>query len=293
MAKTDLTESSFGFAYAFELTTLWKNRLIAPYIPSLIEEGRRGGGYDVALNTRRLDSEGFLYYAQFKLSEFMIGHAALEARGEDGYNLPYYRFPIRPHQHKLLLELEDFPNALVEYVAPLFTSHDELSVYFEKGDLRSRVVRAIPSTIKLPDDKRHRVVCDRRGNHKKRYSEPVELESPSDWGEITEEGFERRPIRAKPMRVRQESMHDNSQTQRPTTVREQLMEFTHTVIAVLETSRMEDPKAESLFPTVRSEDVAQFDLRGLESDPVGTAQKMSRILLGAELFVFSDREEIE
>ena len=65
MAKTDLTESSFGFAYAFELTTLWKNRLIAPYIPSLIEEGRGGGGYDVALNTRRLDSEGFLYYAQF------------------------------------------------------------------------------------------------------------------------------------------------------------------------------------------------------------------------------------
>ncbi len=55
MTKTDLTESSFGFAYTFELTTLWKNRLIAPYIPSLIEEGRRGGGYDVALNTRRLD----------------------------------------------------------------------------------------------------------------------------------------------------------------------------------------------------------------------------------------------
>ena len=292
MAKTDLSEFSFGFAYTFELTTLWEDKLIkSPYLPSLVEEGKLGGGYDVALDTR-LNNDGFLYCAQFKLSEFRQASHAREAKA--GYtHRPYYRFPIRGNQpddqHEMLLALED-PDTLVEYVAPMFTDRNSLDHHFRMGDLRSQVIRVIPSVIrKLPDDKEHRVVCDQWGKHRERFSESVKLESSSDWGEITEEGFARRPIRAKPVIPQEAARQGNSETQSPKKVREQLIDFTHKVIFVLEEST-----EKTLLRASRSEDGVpnlRFYLRDLDRDPVGTAQKVSRILLGAELFVFSDEPQ--
>ena len=52
LMKETFSEFSFGFAYTFELTTLWKTNLVeSPILPSLIEEGKVGGGFDVALDT--------------------------------------------------------------------------------------------------------------------------------------------------------------------------------------------------------------------------------------------------
>ena len=168
-------------------------------------------------------------------------------------------------------------------VATISPSTSEVTTY----EVRSFV--AIPSVIgKLPDDREHRVVCDEYGNNKKRFSKSVELKNPSDWGEITEEGFARRPIRTKKV-IPQEAVHQgSSETQSPTTVREQLIDFTYKVISVLEESTkmgLRAYRSEAGIPNL------QFYLKGLDPDPVGTAQKVSRILLGAELFIFSDEPQ--
>jgi hypothetical protein len=45
----EISEFSYGFALTNEIVG-WAPVNAAPLFPSLIEEGRAGGGYDVALN---------------------------------------------------------------------------------------------------------------------------------------------------------------------------------------------------------------------------------------------------
>ena len=49
--KEPFSEFSFGFAYTFELANLWRNKTLtrAPFLPSLVEEGKDGGGRAIAL----------------------------------------------------------------------------------------------------------------------------------------------------------------------------------------------------------------------------------------------------
>ena len=84
----------------------------------------------------------------------------------------------------------------------------------------------------LPSEGRHCVVCDEAGNRKTRFSEPVELESPSDWGEITEEGFGHHPTSARlAADLAGETVGQGAENQRrPTTIRAQLAEFTEKVV---------------------------------------------------------------
>ena len=71
---------------------------------------------------------------------------------------------------------------------------------------------------------------------------------------------------------------------RPTTIRAQLAEFTEKVVMYA----LETPTV--IFQEFYFDDVPdpRFYLRNFDRNPVGIAQVVSRILLGAELFVFSD-----
>lgn len=262
--KASFSEFSFGFAYTFELATLWRGHLIgSPELPSLIEEGTSNGGYDVRLES----TNGFVYCAQFKRSERMKRTSASEAML--GYNpMPYFRFSIygeqRSDQHELLLDLED-SGLLVEYVAPLFIDQIDLDSCFRGSDLRWNVIRVKPSVIgRLPDAEDHRIVCDESGGTRTLYSEPVELKSPSDLGEITEDGFESRHV-GEAANARRD---DNLKAIMPTTIGALLDTFTEKVMHALNVPR------------------SRFGDLGL--DPVGQARAVARTLLGAELLIFSD-----
>jgi hypothetical protein len=64
--KPDFPEFSYGFALTREICERWKRGLkVAPVFPSLIQEGRTGGGYDVLLEP------GFPLFLQFKISQYM------------------------------------------------------------------------------------------------------------------------------------------------------------------------------------------------------------------------------
>jgi len=69
----DISEFSYGFALTHELIALAGEPLrAAPIFPSLIEEGRAGGGYDV-----HLDVPGFPLFLQFKRSDCMVRRSAM------------------------------------------------------------------------------------------------------------------------------------------------------------------------------------------------------------------------
>jgi hypothetical protein len=106
----DISEFSYGFALTQELIVIAGEPLrAAPIFPSLIEEGKAGGGYDV-----NLDIPGFPLFLQFKRADCMVRRTAAEARNPHNFPLPFYRMKIterrRSAQHDMLLQLDDGHN---------------------------------------------------------------------------------------------------------------------------------------------------------------------------------------
>lgn len=117
------SEFSYGYALTQELASGRFGPLIAaPIFPSLVREGRVGGGYDI-----HLPFVGAPLFLQFKLSHHLERSNALEWRQ---YFSSYYRMYLRPlrysDQHDLLMDLEK-AGKRVYYVAPKFHTVGELN----------------------------------------------------------------------------------------------------------------------------------------------------------------------
>lgn len=259
--KSTFSEFSFGFAFTFELSTLWKSHLIgAPILPSLVDEGKTGG-YDARLES----TQGFVYCAQYKLSERMTRSNAAESRA--GFDeMPYFRFKIygsqRSRQHELLLDLEQ-DGYYVEYVAPLFIRQQDFDTLFRLCCVHRHALRVRPSAVGvLPDQYDHHIACDRSGGKVTRFSDPVELDQPLNWGEITENGFDL------PDSLQEVANDGSDATDTGSlTIGNQLTAFVEKVTRWMDI------------------DAGSFDVAGL--DLVDKARAIARLSLGAELFVVS------
>ena len=161
--KPEISEFSYGFALTNELVG-WIALSAAPVFPSLIEEGKTGGGYDV-----KLDRPGVPLFLQFKRSHCMVRqsakeHQAVVAAGGT-LKVPYYRFPITDaatsDQHELLLALEDGSN-FVFYAAPRFHKRNEINHAWTQNDVASRSLFVAPWAIGPLDDAQHHVAFDDR-----------------------------------------------------------------------------------------------------------------------------------
>jgi len=161
----EISEFSYGFALTNELVG-WVELSAAPIFPSLIEEGKAGGGYDV-----KLDRPGAPLYLQFKRSEYMSRRSAKEyqrVRGQGGLlAVPFYRFAIteaaKSDQHELLLALDVSPNH-VFYVAPRFHRVIEINDAWSVSAVASRSVFVSPTEIGSLDEERHAVAFDPSGS---------------------------------------------------------------------------------------------------------------------------------
>src|SRR5579863_6114902 len=121
----EISEFSYGFALTNEIVG-WASLKAAPIFPSLIEEGKKGGGYDV-----KLDMPGVPLYLQFKRADCMTRRSAREIRKHEALlSVPFYRFSItesgKSDQHTLLLALDDGTNE-VFYAAPRFHELAEIN----------------------------------------------------------------------------------------------------------------------------------------------------------------------
>jgi hypothetical protein len=157
----EISEFSYGFALTNEIVG-WEELRAAPVFPSLVEEGRAGGGYDV-----KLDRPGAPLYLQFKRSEFMVGRSSREYRRVrhlgGSLSLPFYRFPIteagKSDQHEMLLELDRSPN-LVFYVAPRFHRTREINDAWAASEVAGRSIFISPNEVGILDGGRHTVAFD-------------------------------------------------------------------------------------------------------------------------------------
>ena len=154
----EISEFAYGFALTNELVG-WTNVKTVPIFPSLIEEGRSGGGYDV-----KLELPAVPLYLQLKRSDCMTRRSAKEIRD---YNLdlsiPYYRFKVtertKSAQHELLLELESDSN-FVFYVTPRFHTNPQINIAWTRKEVAARSIFVRPSLIGSLDDKTHHISFD-------------------------------------------------------------------------------------------------------------------------------------
>ncbi len=152
----DISEFSYGYALTETLVANTPVRLrAAPVFPSLIEEGRKGGGYDV-----KLPFPGTPLFLQFKLSHRMVRNSAIEVQ-QGVLQTPFFRMHLRPtkhsQQHPMLLELES-KGAAVFYAAPYFHTPSELNDAYIKREVVRRSIFVKPSEIGvLPDKDDHHV----------------------------------------------------------------------------------------------------------------------------------------
>jgi hypothetical protein len=154
----EISEFSYGFALTNEIVG-WAPVNAAPLFPSLIEEGKAGGGYDV-----KLDMPGVPLYLQFKRADCMTRRSAREIYTLNlPLSLPFYRFKItesgRSAQHELLLALDDGA-CLVFYAAPRFHELAEINNAWNNNVVATRSIFVAPSSIGPLDTESHHVAYD-------------------------------------------------------------------------------------------------------------------------------------
>ena len=177
--KAEFSEFTYGFSLVNELAKALPCTAV-PIFPSLLEEGKEGGGYDVEL---LLSKKGKTLYLQFKLSDWMKARSAREYKiPGHSLSLPYYRFEITSNQiskqHSLLLSLED-DQPLTFYAAPAFHLNDEINSHWDSDSVTRDSVFVKPSSIgALHDPNPHRVCFDAASIAKEQayfFSEPQEI----------------------------------------------------------------------------------------------------------------------
>jgi hypothetical protein len=171
----EISEFSYGFALTNEIVA-WAPLKIAPIFPSLIEEGKKGGGYDV-----KLDMPGVPLYLQFKRAHRMTRRTANEVKKyKKRLKIPFHRFYITDsgtsNQHTMLLELDDGKNN-VFYAAPRFDRIAEINEAWAAKEVAERSIFVRPQAIGDLDDELHHVAYD--SNHAFICSEPKEIEGLS------------------------------------------------------------------------------------------------------------------
>ncbi|MBE9490893.1 MAG: hypothetical protein IMY67_11405 [Bacteroidetes bacterium] len=143
--KPNISEFSYGYALTEELAKSFGSSITAsPVFPSLYEEGKKGGGWDV-----KLEKGGIPLFLQFKLSHYLKNANAKE-RISGNFLSPYYRMHIRPinhsKQHELLLELERLGNE-VYYSAPGFHEPKELNDAYLTNKVKNKSIWVKPTDI--------------------------------------------------------------------------------------------------------------------------------------------------
>lgn len=153
-----ISEFSFAYALTEEIVNWFRPIMIgAPLFPSLYDEGRIGGGYDL-----RINRIGVPLFLQFKLTHQMIRRNANEIRvGHLFADPPFLRMYLLPrresHQHRMLLDLDDGVNE-VFYAAPYFYTQTDLNTVYANGRVIQNSFFVRPRDIgQLLDDKEHHI----------------------------------------------------------------------------------------------------------------------------------------
>lgn len=173
--KSDFNEFTYAYAVTEDaIRHLTASLTCAPFIPSLYDEGKPGGGFDIKLST-----PGYALFYQYKISDYIGKRGKLWK----DFDHDYYRFKIwksnKSDQQRLMMDLEN-TGEQIYYVAPIFSTNKELNDSYTGHTVASKSIFVKPSDIgDLPDTKEHYWAFDGLGMQFF-CSEPIKKENPTD-----------------------------------------------------------------------------------------------------------------
>jgi hypothetical protein len=176
--KAEFSEFTYGFSVIRELSEKYSFSEV-PIFPSLIDEGKIGGGYDV-----NAEIEGIPFFLQFKLSEYLERASSLHY---GTFLAPYYRFKLHKNngynQHNLLVQLEKQGNP-VFYTAPAFREKKILSLNYFNKDIVKNSIWISPLDIgSINDTSQHYVCFEKSLKRSYFFSEPVTISNKLNFDE--------------------------------------------------------------------------------------------------------------
>lgn len=176
----EFSEFTYGYALTENLGRLTPVKAL-PVFPSLVEEGEKTGGYDVAVSP----GGGLPVLLQFKVPQVMTRTSKWTP---DGFSPPYYRAHLRTRlnkdgycQHSALL-MHELNGHLVYYAAPRFHTASALETLFGAGDVVGDSVFIRPTAIGDLTDEDHYFAYSASSTTVWRKSVLVEVAGPSDSG---------------------------------------------------------------------------------------------------------------
>ena len=183
MLRPEFSEFTFGYAFTENFANGWIGGGVrsVPIFPSLIQEGRLGGGYDVAIPTH---AEPILF--QFKVPQIVRRRSRfLPPR----FTTPYYRMHLEPGakstQHRALLQ-HARRGRRVYYVSPCFDRLDHLDNHYRSHSVPGQCVYFKPDEIGVLDDQAHFISFKTATGDAWLFSDPKEATS-LDGGRVREE----------------------------------------------------------------------------------------------------------
>lgn len=174
MLKPEFSEFTFGYAFTENFANGWIGGGVrsVPIFPSLIQEGRLNGGYDVAIPTR---AEPILF--QFKIPQIVRRRSRYFP---PRFNTPYYRMHMEPGarstQHRALLQ-HARRGRQVFYVSPCFDQLDNLDNHYRARSVPAECIYFRPDEIGMLDDQPHFISYQTAHGDAWLFSEPKETTS--------------------------------------------------------------------------------------------------------------------
>lgn len=172
MIKPEFSEFTFGYAFTENFTNGWIGGDVrsVPIFPSLIQEGRLAGGYDVEIPTR---AEPILF--QFKIPQIVRRRSQFLP---PNYSTPYYRMHLEPGakstQHRALLQHARRGRS-VFYVSPCFDRLDILDNRYRVRAVPNECIYFRPNEIGVLDDRPHFVAYQTNHGAVWLFSTPKEI----------------------------------------------------------------------------------------------------------------------
>jgi hypothetical protein len=256
--KPNISEFSYGYAVTEELVAMHGAVVIgAPTFPSLYEEGKKGGGYDV-----KIPIKGSPVFLQFKLSDYLERTSAKEHQS-GLLCVPYYRMHLRPlkhsDQHQLLLDLEA-TGETVFYIAPEFHLPAQLNNFYLSRTVINNSAAFRPSDIgQLPSNDEHYVVFQKAASHGFRCSDDPKRVRRTVLGD----GLRAAMSELKPREIR----------------REDIVALSNRMLEVIERRLLADAQIAEVS------DGASARRMAAERDPVETIGYMALNFFGCELVI--------
>lgn len=297
MRFTQFSEFSYGYAMTENLINggfLYGVRG-APVFPSLYEEGKASGGYDVEIP--RIGTPLFL---QFKIPQVVT---RASKKTPPMYRMPYYRMHLRiashSTQHQSLLEHEK-QGRLVFYAAPFFHTTEVLNASFDKKEVPRQSIFVRPSQIGSLDDRPHFIAYSHgQRNVAWLYSEPREVE-----GSINSDKFFSNIQRS----VREARPRMNDAEYFKALADEMITSLAKASLQAERIAAEEEPSRDDFFsPTWREatyEESPEYRAKRVESDarqtyrlaverfgPVKAAGYLARFFLDCELLIMGDTSQ--